>query len=101
VDTRNPRTYSTETRSKELYDLIQSLVAYTLAAGLPAQSIFGTFTGIVFDPSQAVVAGASVRLRDERSGSRRETKTNYEGYDTFAHPRTVAIPLPDGISRDC
>src|SRR5262249_44341246 len=33
----------------------------------PAQSIYGTLTGIVSDQSQAVVAKATVRLRDQQS----------------------------------
>ena len=55
-----------------------------LAANLPAQSIYATLTGVVSDPSQGLVAQATVRIRDERSGSLRETITNREGYYTFA-----------------
>ena len=58
--------------------------AFALTATLPAQSIFGTLTGIVSDPSNAVVAGASIRLRNQQSGNLRETVTNSEGYYTFA-----------------
>src|SRR5712671_8143327 len=54
------------------------------AANLPAQSIYGTLTGIVSDPSGAVVAGASIKLRDQQSGSQRDTVTNSDGYYTFA-----------------
>src|SRR2546427_12984308 len=53
----------------------------------PAQSIYGTLTGIVSDQSQAVVANATVRLRDQQSGSQRETTTNTEGYYSF-----VSVP---------
>src|SRR5690349_3797209 len=45
-----------------------------------AQSIYGTLTGIVSDASQAVVANATVRLRDQQSGSQREAVTNADGY---------------------
>src|ERR1035437_2461973 len=55
-----------------------------VAANLPAQSIYSTLTGVVSDPSQGLVAQASVRLRDEGSGSLRETTTNNQGYYTFA-----------------
>jgi hypothetical protein len=55
-----------------------------VAADLPAQSLYGTLTGVVSDPSQALVGQAAVKLRDERSGSLRETVTNREGYYTFA-----------------
>jgi hypothetical protein len=54
------------------------------AADLPAQSLYATLTGVVSDPTQALVAQATVKLRDERSGSLRETVTNTEGYYTFA-----------------
>ncbi|MGD0771837.1 MAG: carboxypeptidase-like regulatory domain-containing protein [Candidatus Solibacter sp.] len=55
-----------------------------LAANLPAQSIYATLTGVVSDPSQGLVAQATVRLRDEGSGSLRDTTTNSQGYYTFA-----------------
>ncbi len=58
--------------------------AALLAANLPAQSIYGTLTGIVSDPSGAVVAGASLKLRDQQSGSQRDTVANSDGYYTFA-----------------
>src|SRR5262249_42007276 len=51
---------------------------------MPAQSIYGTLTGIVSDPSGAVISGAGIKLRDEQSGSQRETVTNSDGYYTFA-----------------
>jgi hypothetical protein len=54
------------------------------ASDLPGQSIHATLTGVVSDPSQALVSGAAVKLRDEQSGSQRDTVTNGEGYYTFA-----------------
>jgi len=54
------------------------------AVNLRAQSIFSTLTGVVSDPSQAVVPQATVKLRNEQSGSLRETTTNSDGYFTFA-----------------
>src|SRR5436305_1617469 len=57
------------------------------SAVAPAQSIYGTLTGIVSDQSQSVIANATVRLRDQQSGSQRETKTNTDGYYTF-----VSVP---------
>jgi hypothetical protein len=62
-------------------------LATLLAAEASAQSIYGSLTGIVSDPSQAVVAGATVRLRDQQSGSQRETTTNHDGYYSF-----VSVP---------
>ncbi len=55
-----------------------------LTAPLPAQSIYATLTGVVSDPSGAVVGQATVRLRDAKSGSLRETVSNGDGYYTFA-----------------
>ncbi len=54
------------------------------AAHLPAQSIYATLTGVVSDPSGAVVPNAIVRLRNEASGSLRDSVTNSDGYYTFA-----------------
>ena len=59
-------------------------LALLLAANLSAQGIYATLTGVVSDPSQAVVAKAKAVLKDAQSGSQRETVTNNEGYFTFA-----------------
>jgi len=48
------------------------------------QSIFATLTGVVSDPSGAVVPNAKVHLRNESTGSLRDTVTNTDGYFTFA-----------------
>ena len=53
------------------------------ASSLPAQFISATLTGVVTDPSNAVVPQAQVKLRNEASGSERATVTNNEGYFTF------------------
>ena len=55
---------------------------------LPAQSIYGTLTGTVADPAQAVVPNAKVSLKNRASGDTRNTVTNAEGYYTFA-----AVPV--------
>ena len=60
------------------------VVMILLSATLAAQGIYGTLTGVVSDPTQAVVAGAKVTLRDTQSGSLRTTVTNGDGYFTFA-----------------
>jgi hypothetical protein len=71
---------------------IKFLVIFTLlatpATRLSAQSIFATLTGIVSDPSGAVVPNATVKLINEQSASTRDTVTNAEGYYSFA---SVAI----------
>jgi hypothetical protein len=59
-----------------------------MATDLPAQSIYATLTGVVSDPSDALVVQATVKLRDERSGSLRETVTNSQGYYSF-----VSVPV--------
>ena len=55
---------------------LTALLAGLTAIDLPAQSIYGTLTGIVSDPSGAVLPGASLKLRDENSGSLRDTVAN-------------------------
>jgi hypothetical protein len=69
-----------------------------LAANLPAQSIYATLTGVVSDPSQALVAQATVKLRDEGSGSLRETVTNSVGYFTFASVPVGAYELTIAVA---
>jgi Carboxypeptidase regulatory-like domain len=59
-------------------------MATCFAATSLAQGIYATLTGVVTDPSQAVVAQATVTLTDAQSGSKRETRTNSDGYFTFA-----------------
>jgi len=70
------------------------LVAITLlafaAANLPAQSIFATLTGVVSDPSGAVIPNATVKLKSEATGSLRDSVTNSDGYFTFA-----SVPVGD------
>src|SRR5262249_48386704 len=68
--------------------LTRFLAGIALASGLvtsvQAQCIYGTLTGIVSDPSQAVVSGATVTFRDQQSGSQRDTTTNSDGYYSFS-----------------
>jgi len=54
------------------------------ARPLPAQSLFATLTGIVSDPSGAVIPGAKVKLTNEKSGSAYDTVTDASGYYSFA-----------------
>ncbi len=66
--------------------VVMMAIALTLApaAHLSAQSLFATLTGVVSDPTGAVVSGATVKLINEASGSTRVTRTNGDGYYTFA-----------------
>ncbi len=54
------------------------------AMNLPAQFTSATLTGVVNDPSGAVVPQAKVTLVNEKTGDTRETVTNNDGYYTFA-----------------
>lgn len=56
------------------------LLLWVGLAGLQAQIITGSLTGIVMDSSSAVVPGATVTMTNERSGDIRRTTTNSEGY---------------------
>jgi hypothetical protein len=63
---------------------VACLFAVVGAVNLWGQGIFATLTGVVSDPSNAIVNGAKVILTDAVSGSARETVTNGDGYFTFA-----------------
>jgi hypothetical protein len=54
------------------------------ARQLQAQSLFASLTGVVSDPSGAVVPGATVKLINEKSGSTRVTVTDSAGYYSFS-----------------
>jgi len=62
--------------------LILTLLALP-AARLSAQSLFASLTGVVSDPSGAVVPNAAVKLINESSGSARATVTDGAGYFSF------------------
>ena len=65
--------------------LVRVVIAWMLFVSLAnGQSIFATLTGMVSDPSGAVVPNAKVHLRNESTGSMRDTVTNSDGYFTFA-----------------
>jgi hypothetical protein len=72
--------------AKCMFSSLVVLSCLILLGGGPlvGQGIFATLTGVVSDPSGAVVADAKIVLRDAVSGSVRETATNGEGYFTFA-----------------
>ena len=71
---------------KRLYSFLLILLCVSIVSigSLRAQGIFGTLTGVVSDPSGAVIADAKVTMKDAVSGSARETTTNGDGYFTFA-----------------
>ena len=72
--------------SKTLKIAMGVVCLFALMGGvnLWGQGIFATLTGVVSDPTNAIVNGAKVTLTDAVSGSARETVTNSDGYFTFA-----------------
>jgi Carboxypeptidase regulatory-like domain len=54
------------------------------ALPLMAQGVFATLTGVVSDPTGAVVPNAKITLKDAVSGTDRDTVSNGDGYYTFA-----------------
>ena len=67
-----------------LFFLVATLLSCLFSEPLRAQSIYATVTGVVSDPASAVIPNATVKLKNEQSGSLRETTSNAEGYFTFA-----------------
>jgi len=78
---------------KTLKSAVATLVFALLGANTWGQGIFATLTGVVSDPSQSVIAGAKISLRDMASGSTRDTVTNGDGYYTFASVPVGAYAL--------
>jgi hypothetical protein len=60
---------------------------------LRAQSIYGTITGTVYDPSGAVVANANVVLKNVASGDVRRGATNSDGYFSFSSVPTGSYSI--------
>jgi hypothetical protein len=55
-----------------------------LTAAAWSQAIFATLTGVVTDPTGAVVPQAKITLRNAASGDTRNTVADQQGYYTFA-----------------
>ena len=51
---------------------------------LRSQSIYGTITGTVIDPSGGAVASANITLKNVASGDVRRSVTNSDGYYSFS-----------------
>ena len=61
-----------------------TMIGFLLCTGnLFGQSVSGTLTGTVSDPSHAVVVGAKVTLLSETTGTHRETVTDQAGIYGF------------------
>jgi Carboxypeptidase regulatory-like domain len=70
---------------KRISQLVALVCLIALSAGpLTAQGVFATLTGVVSDPTGAVVPNAKITLKDAVSGTDRETMSNGDGYYTFA-----------------
>src|SRR3954465_5949276 len=55
------------------------LLIMVLAAVASAQTFRGTILGTVMDPNGAVVAGATITVKNTSTGLERTTTTDYEG----------------------
>ena len=64
--------------------LLLLLVAAICATSGRAQSIYATLTGLVADPSGAVVPSSKITLKNEGSGDIRRSVTNAEGFFSFS-----------------
>ena len=68
--------------------LVCALVCLSYGTNAWAQGGTGALTGLVFDPSAAVVAGAKVTLTNSATGAIRSTETSSAGFYRF-----VALPV--------
>src|SRR5262252_8348618 len=71
-------------KTLKLTGALGCVLALFLSVNVWGQGIFATLTGVVSDPTGALVKSAKVTLTDADSGSVRETETNSDGYYTFA-----------------
>jgi hypothetical protein len=69
---------------------LTTAVFVLLPATLFAQGYFGTISGILTDPSSAVIQGAKVTLLDEEKGYKFTTKSDNEG-------RYLFVSIPPGV----
>lgn len=56
------------------------LAVLAAVSAVSAQTVTGTLEGRITDASKAVIAGASVTVKDKDTGLTRATSTNHEGY---------------------
>jgi hypothetical protein len=76
--------------------LVGIAFAVMLSGNLTAQSIYGILTGIISDPSQAVVANAALTLRDESSGSPSSARFNSSRSASGRRP-SQQLPYPSPV----
>ena len=65
-------------------NLLLAFFLLSLVAGSFAQSTSGNIRGQIVDPQGAVVAGASITLRNKATGAERTAISNADGGYTFA-----------------
>jgi Carboxypeptidase regulatory-like domain len=85
-----------QTASRRLAPVAIALAFLALAVSSAfAQNTSGSLTGTVVDPSGAVVVGADITLTNEASRDIRRTKSNADGYFTFAAvpPSTYSVSI--------
>jgi len=76
---------------------LAALALYLLALGslAPAQSIYGSISGKVLDPSGAVIPRAAVSVKNTETGLARQTETDDTGFYRVASlnvgPYTVEV----------
>src|SRR5260370_1342993 len=73
------------------------LLALTLTAAWAQSTATGTVSGLVTDPSNAVITGAAVRLVDAATNTARDTTTNDAGRYIFVNVTPGAYDIK--ISR--
>ena len=72
-----------------------------LPALLPAQNISSVISGIVQDPTGAVVAGAQIKATSEDRGFVRTSVTNTDGFFSFPDltPATFTLSVSAPLAR--
>ncbi|MCX6588667.1 MAG: TonB-dependent receptor [Acidobacteria bacterium] len=69
----------------DIFRLSRSVMGLLLlAAGLDAQTFTGNISGLVMDPGQATIAGATVRVRNEATSDTRQATTSGDGRYIFS-----------------
>jgi hypothetical protein len=83
--------------------LIATILLCALAAPAAAQTVGASVTGVVQDPSNALVSGASVKLTETSTARVRQTRTNQRGEFTFAAlppgPYSLEVEAPGFVKE--
>ena len=85
-------------RSKTVASLLSAALFISLLAYAPAETVTGTLSGRISDPSGAVLSKVNVKAVNESTGGVREATTNKDGYFQFnfvpigTYDLTVSMP---------